>query len=174
VTTDEENISSVSHTTTTTGEPVYWKSRLLQAVSQKQLSDLVRNAIKEAKGNACPFCSSALGSKSTRNRHMKDSCQVLQSNQSRIRATRGIVTDSPCPMPSSEIQHQKHHSVIVQSSRYEAPQTQALPKGNQDVRSSEDLAPKIQVQKEAPPHLKMWHPRSRCRKLLSRLRHQGS
>jgi hypothetical protein len=119
VTTDEENISSVSHTTTTTGDPVYWKSRLLQAVSQKQLSDLVRNAIKDAKGNgnACPFCSSALGSKSTRNRHMKDSCQVLSS----IRATRGIVTDSPCPTPSSEIQHQKHRSVIVQSLRYEAP-----------------------------------------------------
>ncbi len=126
MTTDEENISSVSHTTTTPGEPVYWKSILLQAVGQKQLSDLVRNAIKDAKGNACPFCSSALGSKSTRNRHMKDSCQVLQSNQSRIRATRGVVTYSPCPTSSSEIQHQKHRSVIVQSSRYEASQTQGL------------------------------------------------
>jgi hypothetical protein len=58
-------------------------------------------ASQPGKGNTCPFCSSALSSKSKRNRHIKDSCKVLLSNLSRIKGTQRTLFNAIVRNPTS-------------------------------------------------------------------------
>jgi hypothetical protein len=120
----EDDMSSVSHTTSATGQPVYWKSKLLQTQSFREHADLVRNVSKEAVGDSCPFCSSTFVNTSVRNRHFRKHCTVLKANKRRFK---GSQKGDTSPSTSGSIiqkrrSKQAQPSIIVQSSRVEEPQ----------------------------------------------------
>jgi hypothetical protein len=151
----EDDMSSVSHTTSATGQPVYWKSKLLQTQSFREHADLVRNVSKEAVGDSCPFCSSTLANTSARNRHFREHCTVLKANKNRFKKPQKGDTSSSTSgsIILKRRSKQAQPSIIVQSSRVEEPQTQvetAIPSGNQIVQSSRDEAPQTQVETAIP------------------------
>lgn len=84
--TEEEVGCSVSHTApTTAGQPVFWKRKLTIVTSSKELNDVIKDAVKNTKGDVCPFCTLRFVLKSERNRHMlKGRRPMLNANQKRL------------------------------------------------------------------------------------------